>query len=107
MKTKICIILALSCVGIFQLQAQEQIESPLITFVSNKADDFKKVNQAFEDMQLSISRLSNRMIWLQQRLKEAAKQENADKEKYQTELADLIKKRGDLLQTSRKLLRPL
>jgi hypothetical protein len=65
----------------------------------------KMVSDTLQNIQLRISRMSNRMVWLQQKIKEDTALESTVREQFEAELSELIKVRGDLMQATRQLMR--
>jgi hypothetical protein len=89
-----------------RLQAQ-QLTTPqaLANSVIVKNDCVTNGNDNVQNIQLRISHMSNRMIWLQQKLKDEASLESNIREQYVEELSTLIKARGDLMQITRQMIR--
>jgi predicted GH43/DUF377 family glycosyl hydrolase len=65
----------------------------------------KMIPDTLKNIQLRISQMSNRMIWLQQKLKNESSLESDIRAQYADELSALIKERGDLMQITRQMLR--
>jgi hypothetical protein len=105
MSHKINVILVFTCLLVFKLKAQPLYSEPnfVTDFVKNEPP--KMVSDTFQNIQLRISRMSNRMIWLQQKIKEETSLESTVREQFEAELSELIKVRGDLMQTTRQLMR--
>jgi hypothetical protein len=105
MSHKIHVILVFTCLFSLRLTAQPLFSEPNFAPDFIKNEPKKMVSDTLQNIQLRISRMSNRMIWLQQKIKEEAALESTVREQFETELSELIKVRGDLMQTTRQLMR--
>ena len=109
MSQKIYVILVFTCLFSFRLRAQPLFSEP--NFEPNFVTDFvkneppKTVSDTLQNIQLRISRMSNRMVWLQEKIKEDRSLESTMREQHEAELSALIKLRGDLMQATRHLMR--
>jgi hypothetical protein len=105
MRQKIYVIIVFTCLFALRLTAQPLFSEPNFApdFVKNEPP--KMVSDTLQNIQLRISRMSNRMVWLQQKIKEEAALDSTVREQFVAELSELIKVRGDLMQTTRQLMR--
>jgi hypothetical protein len=105
MSQKIYVILVFTCLLTCPLRAQPLFSEPnfIMDFVKN--EPLKKESDTLQNIQLRISRMSNRMVWLQEKIKEDTALESTIREQYEAELSELIKVRGDLMQATRQLMR--
>jgi hypothetical protein len=104
MNIKIYTILLLVCSIASHIQAQEGASQPLTMSVSVKKGKDDNTRDTFQEIQLRISHMSNRMMWLQQKLKEGDALENTLRAQFVTELSELIEKRGNLMQITRQMI---
>jgi hypothetical protein len=105
MRTKIYVNLVFACLFALPLKAQPLFSEPHFTTDFVKDEPLKLVSDTLQNVQLRISRMSNRMVWLQQKIKEDMSLESTVREQFVAELSELIKVRGNLLQASRQLMR--
>jgi hypothetical protein len=105
MSHKIHVILVFTCLFALRLTAQPLFSEPNFApnFVKNEPP--KMVSDTLQNTQLRISRMSNRMVWLQQKIKEDTTLDSVVREEFEVELSALIKVRGDLMQATRQLMR--
>jgi hypothetical protein len=105
MSHKIHVILVFTCLLSLRLTAQPLFSEPNFApdFVKNEPP--KMVSDTLQNIQLRISRMSNRMVWLQQKIKEDTTLDSVVREEFEAELSALIKVRGDLMQATRQLMR--
>jgi hypothetical protein len=105
MSYKIYVILVFTSFFAMRLTAQPLFSDPnfVTDFVSNEPP--KMVSDTLQNIQLRISRMSNRMVWLQQKIKEEVALDSTVREQFEAELSTLIKLRGDLMQATRQLMR--
>jgi hypothetical protein len=105
MSHKIHVILVFTCLFALRLTAQPLFSEPNFApdFVKNEPP--KMVSDTLQNIQLRISRMSNRMVWLQQKIKEDTTLDSVVREEFEAELSALIKVRGDLMQATRQLMR--
>jgi hypothetical protein len=104
MNYKIHVIFVFTCLFALRLKAQPLFSEPnfVTDFVKNEPP--KILSDTLQNIQLRISRMSNRMIWLQQKIKEEAALNSTVREQFEAELSALIKLRGDLMQATRQLM---
>ena len=105
MSQKIHVILVFTCLLTCRLRAQPLFAEPNFVTDYVKNEPPKRESDSLQDIQLRISRMSNRMVWLQQKLKEDTALNSTVREQFEAELSALIKVRGDLMQTTRQLMR--
>jgi hypothetical protein len=105
MRTQIYIIFVLVSSICLRSQAQQFISQELGFSMLSKKEIIKNGNDSLQDIQLRISRMSNRMIWLQQKIKEEVSLESVIKGQFVEELSALIKVRGDLMLITRQMIR--
>lgn len=105
MSQKIHVILVFTCLLTCRLRAQPLFSEPNFVTDYVKNEPPKMVSDTLQNIQLRISRMSNRMVRLQQKLKEDTALNSTVREQFEAELSALIKVRGDLMQTTRQLMR--
>jgi hypothetical protein len=105
MSHKIHVILVFTCLFSLRLTAQPLFSEPNFVTDFVKNEPTKMVSDTLQNIQLRISRMSNRMIWLQKKIKEESALDSTVREQFAAELSELIKVRGDLMQTTRQLMR--
>jgi hypothetical protein len=93
-----------ACFITLRVKAQEYNLPFNTAIVFDTLNENKKVDKNIENIQLRISQMSNRMIWLQKKIKEETNPESTNREQFLTELSALIKVRGDLIQTTRQMM---
>jgi hypothetical protein len=105
MSHKIHVILVFTCLFALRLTAQPLFAEPNFVTDFVKDEPPKMVSDTLQNIQLRISRMSNRMVWLQQKIKEDMALDRVVREEFEAELSALIKVRGDLMQATRQLMR--
>ena len=105
MSQKIHVILVFTCLFACRLRAQPLFSEPNFVTDYVKNEPPKMVSDTLQNIQLRISRMSNRMVWLQEKIKKDRSLESTIRAQFEAELSALIKVRGDLMQTTRHLMR--
>lgn len=105
MSPKIYVILVFTCLFALRMKAQPLFSELNFATVFEENEPPKMVSDTLLNIQLHISRMSNRMVWLQQKIKEDSSLESNIREQFVAELSELIKVRGDLMQATRQLMR--
>jgi peptidoglycan hydrolase CwlO-like protein len=105
MRLKIYFILLSTCLITLRVKAQEYNLPFNTVIVFDTLNENKKVDKNIENIQLRISQMSNKLMWLQKKIKEETEPNSTQREQFLTELSALIKVRGDLMQTTRRMMR--